>query len=292
MILRASLVMLLAGLPLAVSNGTASAADCSVTSVADGVYQTVCPGQPGSTQRPAAPTGIPAASCDLHTPLAPSGAALYCAGTTPCYDSASVAILNPPDPATQPTPDTKWHTQICLLTNGSWRGNALWDAQPAQPPSLAVQATEAIGRIQLPTATLRFNPTNRTLVHLATWFWAEGLDGQVRKGTSALGLVAYATPDRLQVDPGDGSGAVTCKWVTPKSDRCTYRYRRSSLAGSALGLNGAPAYKATATAFWTLRFELDDVAIRVPGAPPELHRDVTSAPVVVVEVQTIVTSAC
>lgn len=74
------------------------------------------------------------------------------------------------------------------------------------------------------------------------------------------------------------------------SDRCAYRYRRSSLSGSALGLNGAPAYKATATAFWTLRFELDGVARAVPGAPREVHRDATSAPVVVVEVQTIVTS--
>jgi hypothetical protein len=129
------------------------------------------------------------------------------------------------------------------------------------------------------------------LVNLDTWFWAEGLERQVRKGTSALGLVAYATPARLQVDPGDGSGAVNCKWVTTKSDRCAYRYRRSSLGGSALGLNGAPAYQATATAFWTLRFELNGVATSVPGAPLEVHRDVTSAPVVVVEVQSIVTSA-
>jgi hypothetical protein len=38
-----------------------------------------------------------------------------------------------------------------------------------------------------------------------------------------------------------------------------------------------------------LRFEFNGEATPVPGAPLELHRDVTSAPVVVVEVQTIVT---
>jgi len=294
---RASLVVLLAGLPLAVSNVSATAAECTVTSLADGSYKTVCPGQPGITQPPATPAGIPAASCDLNTPLAPAGTPLYCVGTTPCYDSTSVAVLNPPDSATQPTPDTKWHTQMCLLTNGSWDGNTQWDAQPAQPPSLAVQATEAIGRIQLPTPTLRFNPTNRTLVNLDTWFWAEGLDGQVRKGSSALGLIAYATPDRLEVTPGDGSAMPPCPWVAvrpqvPADQKgpCSHAYFRSSIGGSARGPNGAPAYRASARAFWTLRFELEGVPTPVPGAPLELHRDVTSAPVVVVEVQTIVTS--
>jgi hypothetical protein len=169
---------------------------------------------------------------------------------------------------------------------------ALWDSQPApQTPSLAVQATEAIGKIDLPTATLRFNPTNRTLVNLDTWFWAEGLDDQTLQGSSAFGLIAYATPFRLEVDPGDGSAKFTCPWVTHKSNLCNYRYPRSSLGGPVLGLDGAPAYKATVTAWWTLRFEVNGAPRAVPGAPPKLSGDEANAHVVVVEVQTIVTSA-
>lgn len=226
--------------------------------------------------------------CDLSTPTVESGARLYCMGTTACYDSTTVAILNPPDPATQPAPDTKWHTRLCM-TNGTWDPTAQWDGQAAEP-TLAVQAIEAIGKISLPTPTLRFNPTNRTLVNLDTWFWAERLTTKVLQGSSAFGLIAYATPDGLEVDPGDGSGVFPCQWVTTKSDSCAYRYRRSSLGGTAFGHNGRPAYPATATATWTLTFENYGDPIPAPAGAPLTLDTQASAAVVVDEVQTIVTS--
>jgi hypothetical protein len=291
MMLRTSLITLLAGLPLAASNVTAAAADCSFTSLVDGSYKTVCPGQPGSTQSPAGPAGVPTPSCDLSTSLAPlSGEPLYCVGTRTCFDTTS-GYLKPPDVATQPTPDTKWHVQDCLLPDGSWGGNTMWDAQAAQPPSRAVQAIEAIGHIVLPQATLVFNPTNRTLVNLDTWFWADGLKPNVLQGSSAFGLIAYATPSRLVVTPGDGSAARTCQWVMSKSSSCAHYYRRSSLGGPAVGPTGAPAYEATATAWWKLHFEDNGKPVIIPGALPEMHRDLGGVPVVVDEVQTIVTSA-
>jgi hypothetical protein len=117
------------------------------------------------------------------------------------------------------------------------------------------------------------------------------LDNQALQGSSALGFIAYATPDRLEVDPGDGSAKFKCTWVTKKSNLCKYRYPRSSLDGPVLGLNGAPAYKATVTAWWTLRFEVNGAKRPVAGAPAELSGDEAIAHVVVVEVQTIVTSA-
>jgi hypothetical protein len=155
---------------------------------------------------------------------------------------------------------------------------------------MAVQAMQAIGKIKTPLWTVSFNPTNRTLVNFDTWFWAEGLDGTELTGSSALGLVAHATPDRLVVTAGDGSGPLTCKWVTSKSDACHYAYRRSSLGGSAVGRDGAPAYEPTGTAYWKLWFENNGVRVTIPGAQSELKRTVTGLPLVVVEVQTIVTS--
>jgi hypothetical protein len=172
----------------------------------------------------------------------------------------------------------------------------MWVGQAPQPPPLLDQSVEATGQIQMPSAVLSFNPTTRTLVNLDTWFWAEGLKGGVLWGSSAFGLVAYATPDRLEVTPGDGSAMHTCPWVTARpqvaADQkgpCSYAYLRSSIGGSARGPNGAPAYRASARAVWTLRFELNGDPAIVPGAQSELSGPEMTAPVVVVEVQTIVT---
>jgi hypothetical protein len=66
---------------------------------------------------------------------------------------------------------------------------------------------------------------------------------------------------------------------------------RSSVGGTARGLDGAPAYEASAQAFWSLRFELNGVPKVIAGAPSELPGPVLTAAVEVAEVQTLVTSA-
>jgi hypothetical protein len=158
------------------------------------------------------------------------------------------------------------------------------------------QSVEATGQIRMPSAVLRLNPTARTLVNLDTWFWAQGLKVRDLRGSSAFGLVAIATPDRLEVTPGDGSAMVTCPWVTVRpqvpADQpgpCSHAYLRSSIGGAARGPNGVPAYRASARAVWTLRFELNGGPAIIPGAQSELSGPEMTAPVVVVEVQTIVT---
>jgi hypothetical protein len=171
----------------------------------------------------------------------------------------------------------------------SWHGVAQWVGQASQPPPWVDQAREAVGQIVLPTATLAFNPTSRTLVNLDTWFWARGLTGQELRGTSAFGLVAIATPGRLVVTPGDGSAPLVCSWVTTKSDRCAYAYQRSSVGGSARGVSGAPAYDASGLATWSVRFEIDGATRTIAGAPTELTGSRMTTAVEVAEVQTIVT---
>jgi hypothetical protein len=184
---------------------------------------------------------------------------------------------------------------MCLIQGTpfsfTWDPQSVWDGQAPLPPSLLVQSQEAIGQIALPTARLAFNPTARTLVNLDTWFWAQGLDKQVRQGSSAFGLVAIATPRGLEVTPGDGSAMFPCAWVTSKSDRCSYPYRHSSVGGSARGRDGWPAYKAAIRATWTLRFEQNNRPVTIEGAPAVLRSPDMTAPVEVAEVQTLVTSA-
>lgn len=84
----------------------------------------------------------------------------------------------------------------------SWVPLAVWVGQAPQPPPLRDQAVEATGQIKMPSAVLSFNPTARTLVNLDAWFWAQGLHGGELRGSSAFGLVAVATPARLEVTPG------------------------------------------------------------------------------------------
>jgi hypothetical protein len=156
---------------------------------------------------------------------------------------------------------------------------------------LVDQAREASGQIVLPTARLEFNPPRRTLVNFDTWFWAQGLTGRQLRGTSAFGLVAIATPGRLEVTPGDGSDQFSCVWVTAKSDRCAYAYRRSSVGGPLIGPNGGPAYRATGRATWTLRFEDNGTPVTIPDAPTKISGPEMTSAVEVAEVQTLVTSA-
>jgi len=235
--------------------------------------------------------------CDV----AGASPATFCWGSRPCYYKASVVPYK--QPATpEPTPGADWHVRMCFMVdpdfNGQannfllgWYGTAVWVGQVNEPPPLVDQAREAFGQLDVPAATLVFNPPGRTLVNFDTWFWAQGLSGAELRGTSAFGLVAVATPNELVITPGDGSAPKSCAWVTVKSDACAYAYRRSSAGGSARSPSGAPAYQASGVATWTVRFEQNGSPVPIAGAPTVLTESKLSAAVVVAEVQTIVTGA-
>jgi hypothetical protein len=253
----------------------------------------VCPVGVTPGTSPVVVTGAP--SCDITS----ASPATFCLGSTPCYYRSSVVPYSPPA-APPPTPGAPWRVRYCLTPGQSgtagWVPLAMWVGQAPQPPPLRDQAVEAAGQIKMPSAVLSFNPTVRTLVNLDTWFWAQGLSPGVLRGSSALGLVAYATPDRLEVTPGDGSAVRTCPWVTVRpqvpadqSGPCSYAYFRSSIGGSARGPDGGPAYEASAQAFWSLRFELNGAPVQIAGAPSELPGPVMTTAVEVGEVQTLVT---
>jgi hypothetical protein len=232
--------------------------------------------------------GSSAPSCDI----ASASPATFCWGSNPCYYKESVVPFD--HPATPPpTPDAAWRVRYCLESDQSgisaWVPLALWMGQEAPPPSMVDQALEATGRIELPSSVLSFNPTARTLVNLDTWFWAEGLEVRELRGTGAFGLVAVAAPAGLEITPGDGSPMRTCPWAIAKSDRCAYAYQHSSVGGSVLGLDGRAAYQASGRAVWTLRFELDGAPVLIDGAQTRLPGRLMNAPVVVAEVQTLVT---
>lgn len=156
-----------------------------------------------------------------------------------------------------------------------------WDNQINAGPSLEDRVRAAAGELVLPTVGAMFNPPNRTLVNLDTWFWAEGGSVEEIVGTEALGVRAIATPRNMVVtaDSGRESAQITCPVVTEKSDECSLTFGR------------AGAYDATVTITYDLRFEQGGTAIDLPAGAADLATITTSGSttVDVVEIQSRVT---
>ncbi|KHL09050.1 hypothetical protein CLV56_0297 [Mumia flava] len=218
--------------------------------------------------------------------------ALYCVGTQPCFTGEILPPIALPE-GEKPEEDSKALAQVCF--NGfSWEaGPSYWsdDAEP-QPPSLAEQAQEAIGNIDLGNPEIKTSPQTRSLVNLDTWYWLDGVPEEVT-GSSAFGLVAIATFQSMSVDPGDGSGGMSCPWTTSRAQAesdCTYTYHRASVRGSA-NVDGKRAYPVRITTVYDLRFEVNGVPVEgeIPGAPPTLDGPPATAALVVDEAQSLVT---
>jgi hypothetical protein len=226
-------------------------------------------------------------SCDLLSP------ATFCNGTEACWYSPWhppwALPIGPPAPKEQPMILNCYEDGATAPTSYPvWVGPNV----VATPP-LAAQAVTAIGQLNIPVPHLAFNPPGRTLVGIPTYFWAENAPGGELTGSSAFGLVAIATPDHLVVDPGDGSGAQNCPWVTSESaasQDCTYTYLRSSVNGSA-SHDGQPAYAATVTASYTIRFEDGGTPVNIPGVQTTITSAAATSAVPVAEVQAIVTGS-
>lgn len=243
----------------------------------------------GSGGEPAEPT------CDLSA-ITPSqydtdATANFCNGTEACY---TAGVLPPYALPSGKKPDENSQGMITRCSSGGAErvDRIFWsdDAEP-EPPSLAEQAQTAIGQINLGTPDVGISPQNRTLVNLDTWFWVDGVQAQAQ-GSSALGLVAIALDPALTVDPGDGSGGMTCPLVTSSAqaeDSCAHIYRRASTNGTA-SVEGRPAYGVDVQVVYRLEFRLNGTVVNnIPGVPPTLTAGADAAPLRVDEVQSRVT---
>jgi hypothetical protein len=218
----------------------------------------------------------------------------FCYGTTACRN----VPWHPPwalPEGPKPHPDSEPMIRECDYgvpgALGPYVPTIYWsDPGEVQPPTLFEQALTAIGQIDLSIPTLETSPDGRTLVFVPVWYWLDGGDAD-RTGTSAFGLVATATLDRIDVDPGDGSGSFECPWVSTAEQaeqECSYSYDRASSDGTARW-NGQPAHLASVTATWTLSFEINGTPVTIPNAPTTLTSEASTAPVRVDEQGSVVT---
>ena len=241
------------------------------------------PGDPGSPGG----DGPSPADCGLvPTPAPPAGfGAYYCAGTQACAIKDNIVPLAPP---TEPAPPgQEWVAQGCTTcTAGVCAPITTWNlilSGGAQPRPLIVQAMEAYGNLAPPAAAVQHSPNTDAVVGLDTWFWLDPATFTEEQGSSAEGLLAIATPDHTEWDPGAGSGTLTCAGPgrpyapgADSSDACTHTYTAMS-AG----------YQGQVTRHWTVRYENNGAPVEIPGAPAELTSPAEPFTLAVVETQVV-----
>jgi len=214
----------------------------------------------------------------------------FCIDTDTCFNTGQVVPMAPPV-GEPPNEDSEARMTWCYTMFGTLENVRTFWSDDEEPPTRLQQAQEAIGNIDLGTPALATSPTGRTLVNLDTWFWMDGARDNVT-GSSAFGLVAIATFRSMSVNPGDTSGSFGCPLVTSADEAeesCFHEYRRASNRGSAT-VGGRPAYQASVTAVYDLRFEVNGTSVSVPGAPATLDAAPADAAVRVDEVQSRVTA--
>jgi hypothetical protein len=233
---------------------------------------------PGRDGRDASNAGTGAPSCNLVPP------ATYCVGGAACYIKDSVVPFLPPK-SPPPKPDADWVVRICVNADGSGGGEAIWltDDLPVEPP-LSVQAAEAVGELRLPRIRFETDPPVRSIVNIETRFTATGDVDDPLEGSSAFGLVAIATLETWHVDTGDGT-TLSC---SVQDAACAHTYARASIGQAGRDGDGRPAYAVRSYGTWAIAYEVDGDPVDIPEAPQTIDGPVTTVPVAVAEIQSVV----
>jgi hypothetical protein len=259
-------------------------------------YGTVpCPSStPGEDGDDGGGSGGGGPSCYLGRAQAFDYDVAFCRGDLSCYQY--VPTLTYPEPADWPakpagTDENAIYSSEACFTQPPDESLVSYDYVWTVPdePTLEQQADEAYGNLRAPGFTLAFNPPTRAVVSLPTWFWADGAPAIPLRGSSAAGLVAVATPDHMEVDPGDGTGVQTCDFSVEKSESCASTYNRSSVGQPHETSSGEPAYTARMRLVYRVAFELGGAPMTIPGAPETFTSTWQDTLVPVAEVESLVT---
>lgn len=246
-------------------------AECGAARLEAGVVGYGCADERVGSGRRADPT------CEISAP------ARYCIGDLACWTALPSPIPESAWPTPAPAPDAVWTYRFCAAPGQGYRPYFHWHLPRTE------ESWQAAGHLAAPDFTLRSNPPGLSVVNLATWFWADGVDDATIRGTSAVGLVVVGTPAHIELDPGDGSPTLRCAWSYTASDRCTHTYRHASTDGPVTDPKGRPAFRARARLVYTLQARRDGHAVDLPGLPDELRGAWSPAPIAVAEVQTVTT---
>lgn len=216
-------------------------------------------------------------SCDLS--IVGESTNRWCEGEYACWANIPSAAYPTPDkwPAGQPSEDSVYIYKNCQNGEGDRYDEWGWHTpQEDTGPSLQERAMMAFGQLNTPEFSLAFSPPGHSIIYIDTWWWAEGAPAGEIRGSSALGVVAVGTPSHIEVDPGDGSGVMTCDFVTSESDACSYTYSRSG------------DYTTSGRLVYDVHFEYDGTTLELPGLPDSLESAWQESGITVTESQAVV----
>ena len=210
------------------------------------------------------------------------GATRWCKGDVACWGNfPSVLPEERWDDQTgepRPSPDHIMTYVKCEDTEGEWG----WYLPPDETgPSVWDLAWSAFGALTTPAFEPAFSPPTRSIVNLDTWYWADG-PGSDPLTSSSGHVTAIAEPSHLQVDPGDGSSALTCDFETAENERCIHAYARASVGH-------ADGYPLRMRLVYDVRFEQNGSPLELDGLPTALESAWEQASLPVAEVQALVT---
>lgn len=280
------IALLLSAVLSMVTSTSALAAECPYVVEATGELVYTCEGggtEPGGGGTEPGGGGGP--TCDLSKGTYNE----FCEGTAACWGNNPAAVTEPKELEGVPKPDEEANVayKMCQRPDGSTYDEWYWSTA-GEGPGLGELAQRAYGELKVPVFAPTFNPPAASYVNLETWWWAQGVGGGELEGSSALGVVALAAPNRIEVDPGDGSATISCAFSTSKSDTCTYTYRRASNRGSATADDGSRAYLARMRLVYDVRFERNGTPLGLAGLPTSLASPWRGTAIPVREIQTVV----
>ncbi|WP_049567069.1 hypothetical protein [Streptomyces sp. SBT349] len=272
---------------LALGGAALAAAEGPVTCTAPGPTGDVViidcedPGEndPGDEGDDGSGDGTPACDLSQVEGLGKPDASRWCEGQNACWANIPSSVY--PDPADwpegRPTPESVYIYKECRSPAGEVVVSE-WTWHEPEGPSLEELARQAYGLLAPPDFGLAFSPPEQSVIFVETWWWAAGAGGEI-VGSSALGVRAVGTPSHIEVDPGDGSGAVTCPFVTSEADTCAHTYERAE---------SDPGYAARARLVYDVHYEQNGNALDFPALPDALESAWAGTTVPVVESQAVV----
>jgi len=152
-------------------------------------------------------------------------------------------------------PSNEWYERVCVIPERPGRPGDTFRRFEYVTPEILAQVAVDNALAEIPTQTIRSNPTTAAMVAIPTWFWVdgvppEGVSASVSLPNPPVRVTATASPGGVHYDFGDGT-SLDCQgsgtpYAPGATSDCTHDFQT---AGN---------YQITATILWTGTYSIND----------------------------------